>query len=335
MKKIALLLAVMVTLSACAEVELASNMAKRVIPHNTPASKGTFKVGTPYKIDGRTYYPKESYDHVETGIASWYGPNFHGKKTANGEIFDKRELTAAHRTLQMPSLVRVTNLENGRSLIVRVNDRGPYKKGRVIDLSERAAELLDFKANGTAKVKIQVLPQESRQIAQAAQQGIDTSGFEIAANNARPLPVDLPQAIEPAAGPSFLPADYRTASVLPVESELLTTPHEIEPEAYYDIIPGHERSGNFYPEPMIAETPVSKSEIFIQAGSFSVYENAKALGNMLSSLGNTNVVPADINGKKFFRVRLGPIDSVDKADRLLEKVIESGHGKAIIVVDSI
>ena len=91
----------------------------------------------------------------QTGIASWYGPQFHGKRTANGEYFDQEELTAAHPTLPMPVLVRVTNLENGRSLVVRVNDRGPFVNGREIDLSRKAAELLGYDRKGTARVRVQ------------------------------------------------------------------------------------------------------------------------------------------------------------------------------------
>ena len=118
---------------------------------------GKYKVGNPYQIKGVWYYPKESFDHVETGIASWYGRQFHLKKTANGEIFDMNELTAAHRTLQMPSFVQVTNLENGRSLKLRVNDRGPFAHGRIIDVSRRAAQLLGFERQGTARVRVQIL----------------------------------------------------------------------------------------------------------------------------------------------------------------------------------
>jgi rare lipoprotein A len=121
------LLALLVFLGGCSEVELISHVAKTTMP--PVRGQGTFKVGNPYKVEGRTYYPAETYDYEETGIASWYGNEFKGKRTANGEIFDPNELTAAHRTLQMPSLVRVTNLDNGRSLIVRVNDRGPYSAG--------------------------------------------------------------------------------------------------------------------------------------------------------------------------------------------------------------
>lgn len=132
------------------------------------STAGEYKIGKPYEINGVWYYPKEDYRYDETGIASWYGADFHGKRTANGESFDQNELTAAHRTLPMPSLVRVTNLENGRSVVVRVNDRGPFAHGRVIDLSRRGAQLLGFEGNGTAKVRVQLLEIESKAIADAA-----------------------------------------------------------------------------------------------------------------------------------------------------------------------
>ena len=100
-----------------------------------PPNAGVYKVGDPYQIDNVWYYPREQPDYDETGIASWYGPDFYGKYTANGELYDGNKLTAAHRTLPMPVNVRVTNLDNGKSIIVRVNDRGPYARGRIIDLS--------------------------------------------------------------------------------------------------------------------------------------------------------------------------------------------------------
>ncbi|MBV9695054.1 MAG: septal ring lytic transglycosylase RlpA family protein, partial [Alphaproteobacteria bacterium] len=118
---------------------------------------GVYKVGNPYQIDGTWYYPREQPDYDETGIASWYGPTFYGHKTANGEMYDGNQLTAAHKTLPMPVNVRVTNLDNGKSLVVRVNDRGPYARGRIIDLSKRAAELLDVVQTGTARVRVTYL----------------------------------------------------------------------------------------------------------------------------------------------------------------------------------
>lgn len=146
-------------------------------------SVGKFRVGKPYSIAGKTYYPEENYTKEQTGIASWYGPGFDGKKTANGERFDQEALTAAHPTLQMPSLVRVTNLENGQSIVVRVNDRGPFHSNRVMDLSKGAARAVGMLGAGTARVRLQVLGPESVALAQAAKQGVDTRGAEIAMND--------------------------------------------------------------------------------------------------------------------------------------------------------
>ena len=126
--------------------------------HLPDGKGGIHKVGNPYKVGGRWYKPvadETAYD--ETGIASWYGRDFHGKHTANGETYDMHALSAAHKTLPLPTLVRVTNLENGRSVIVRVNDRGPFVKERLIDLSYAAAKQLGYAARGTAHVRVQTL----------------------------------------------------------------------------------------------------------------------------------------------------------------------------------
>ncbi len=310
----------MFVLSGCAQVELASHLGKQVAP--PPQTQGTFKVGNPYKIEGQRYFPKESYDLTETGIASWYGKEFHGKKTANGETFDKGELTAAHRTLQMPSLVRVTNLYNGRSLIVRVNDRGPYKKGRVMDVSERAAELLGFRGAGTAKVKLEVLKQESLQIAMAAKSGKSTRGYELALNTGGVMPAP------PAPAMAFAPVPASAGAALPplenVSSETLVA---MAP------VPGHTRNGEFYPDPVVSNLPVSRTDIFVQAGSFTVADNAYRLSAKLQPLARTDVYPAIVKGQQFYRVRVGPIASVEQADALLARVLASGSQNAIIIVE--
>ena len=119
-----------------------------------PKGGGKYLVGRPYKIAGKTYYPSERRV-AQVGTASWYGADFHGRKTANGEIFDRGSITAAHPTMPLPSYARVTNLKNGSSVMVRVNDRGPFAHSRVIDLSKRAAELLDYQHTGLAKVKVE------------------------------------------------------------------------------------------------------------------------------------------------------------------------------------
>ncbi|MEO6381072.1 MAG: septal ring lytic transglycosylase RlpA family protein [Nitrobacter sp.] len=129
----------------------------RVVALGEPVPKGggTYRVGKPYTVAGRVYVPEENTHYRAEGLASWYGDDFHGRLTANGEVFDMASLTAAHPTLPLPCYARVTNLSNGRSLIVRVNDRGPYHGNRVIDVSNKAAELLEFKRNGVARVQVE------------------------------------------------------------------------------------------------------------------------------------------------------------------------------------
>ncbi|MCH9808970.1 MAG: septal ring lytic transglycosylase RlpA family protein [Alphaproteobacteria bacterium] len=121
------------------------------------ARRGTYKVGKPYTVAGKTYYPRHDPNYDRTGTASWYGDDFHGRLTSNGEVFDMHRLTAAHPTLPLPSRVRVTNLDNGRSLVVRVNDRGPFVHNRIIDLSRASAKTLGFQHKGTARVRVEYI----------------------------------------------------------------------------------------------------------------------------------------------------------------------------------
>ena len=147
-------------LFGCSETTFLINSAKRI---GSWGDGPIYKVGNPYKINGKWYYPAVDYQYDEVGIASWYGPGFHGKTTANGEMFDQNKISAAHRTLPMPSVVKVTNLENGLVLEkVRINDRGPFARNRIIDLSKKAAEELGFIRNGVAKVRVEILEDESR-----------------------------------------------------------------------------------------------------------------------------------------------------------------------------
>ena len=142
----------MFIIASSSETTFLINSAKRI---GTWGDNPTYKVGNPYKINGKWYYPAINYEYDEVGYASWYGPGFHGKKTANGEIFNQNLISAAHRTLPLPSIVKVTNLENGKVLsFVRVNDRGPFADNRIIDLSFAAASVLGFVNKGTAKVRV-------------------------------------------------------------------------------------------------------------------------------------------------------------------------------------
>lgn len=178
---------------------------------------GRYKVGKPYKIKGKWYYPKVEEDSfTEVGVASWYGPGFHGKKTANGEKYNQNLLTAAHRTLPLPTYVKVTNLDNNRQITVRVNDRGPFAKNRVIDLSKKAAEVLGFKNKGTTKVKVQIVKEEDlNKPKKVAKKPVTSQPKNIAlkpqspaplANTQKAAPIEV-SALEPVSSTAFAATD--------------------------------------------------------------------------------------------------------------------------------
>jgi rare lipoprotein A len=133
--------------------------SKRIVEEGEPVPKGggSYRMGKPYSVNGRTYIPHENPDYRAEGVASWYGPDFHGRLTANGEVYDMHGISAAHTTMPLPSYARVTNLANGRSIVVRVNDRGPYVGDRIIDLSIGTAKALNFYGNGLARVRVEYL----------------------------------------------------------------------------------------------------------------------------------------------------------------------------------
>jgi len=170
----------------------------RVVAFGEPVPKGggTYRVGKPYTVAGRVYVPEEDAAYREEGLASWYGNDFHGRLTANGEVFDMASLTAAHPTLPMPSYARVTNLSNGKSLIVRVNDRGPYHGNRLIDVSNKAAELLEFKGHGVARVRVEY-------VARAPLEGSDDR--QLVATLRTGVPAPSPSMVRVASARPFVP----------------------------------------------------------------------------------------------------------------------------------
>ncbi|MEZ2143662.1 septal ring lytic transglycosylase RlpA family protein [Bradyrhizobium sp. DN5] len=170
----------------------------RVVAWGDPVPKGggTYRVGKPYVVAGRTYVPEEDVNYRAEGMASWYGDDFHGRLTANGEVFDMASLTAAHPTLPMPSYARVTNISNGKSLIVRVNDRGPYHGNRLIDVSNKAAELLEFKGNGVAKVRVEY-------VGRAPLEGSDDR--QLMATLRTGIPAPTPSMVRVASAKPFVP----------------------------------------------------------------------------------------------------------------------------------
>jgi len=155
----------------------------RVVQFGEPVPKGggTYRVGKPYVVGGRSYSPEENAGYSAEGIASWYGDDFHGRRTANGEVYDMQSISAAHPTLPIPSYARVTNLANQRSIIVRVNDRGPYHAGRLIDVSVRTARLLGFQENGTARVRVDY-------VGRASLAGSDDTRLEATLRRGTPAP---------------------------------------------------------------------------------------------------------------------------------------------------
>jgi rare lipoprotein A len=185
----------------------------RVVAFGEPVPKGggTYRVGKPYTVAGRVYVPEEDSSYREEGMASWYGDDFHGRLTANGEVFDMTSLTAAHPTLPMPCYARVTNLGNGKSLIVRVNDRGPYHGNRLIDVSNKAAELLEFKGNGVARVRVEY-------VARAPLEGSDDRQLMATLRTGEPAP--SPSLVRVASAHSFVPEI--SASARPIRGEVPT-----------------------------------------------------------------------------------------------------------------
>ena len=205
----------------------------RVIdPDETPPSGGGhYQLGEPYEVAGKRYVPQRDSDYDEVGPASWYGVAFHGRLTANGEVFDRAGLTAAHPTLPLPSYVRVTNEENGRSIVVRVNDRGPYSRNRLIDVSEQAAKLLGFHRHGHTKVRVEYVAEApldggDRETLLASYRG-GAPGVMLA--SAEPAPRARPARMERAQTVAFAPADTPQPAISPaVAMESLSEPISAE-----------------------------------------------------------------------------------------------------------
>ena len=310
-------------LGGCSEANLVIHGVKEVTHAVSRPSQpeGTYKVGKPYQVNGIWYYPQEDDDYDETGIATWYGTDYHGRQTANGEIFDQNAISAAHTTLPMPSLVRVTNLENGRTLVVRVNDRGPFKPGRVIDLSRRGAQLLGFEAQGRAKVRVQILAQESRDLAnriKALNPGQDDAPTPAAV----PRPQIAGEALTPPTGIRQAPPTRAiSAKGLPTASASPRESIAIAPETQLD-------------QQEVVVVPVKGARrIYIQAGAFSRYDYANRRSAQVSPVARATISQVNVKNQPFYRVRVGPLNSVEEADTVLAQLIASGIPDARLVVE--
>lgn len=273
-----------------------------------PPNAGVYKIGPPYQIDNIWYYPREQPDYDETGIASWYGPTFYGHRTANGEMYDGNQLTAAHKTLPMPVNVRVTNLENGKSLIVRVNDRGPFARGRIIDLSRRAAELLDVVETGTARVRVTYVGRA------------DINGAP---------PQETPPAIA-----SALPA--APAGKVDTEALGIVPGAAVAPPGRVNKMPTAPIPSQMFadnqPTDKVTQVPIPpETRLYVQLGAFSNINNARALLARVG--GDLRISTLQRNGQTLYRVRSAPLASVADADAALARITGAGANDAHIVVD--
>jgi rare lipoprotein A len=316
------------------------------------AQRGTYKVGNPYKIDGVTYTPREEFSYSETGVASWYGPGFHSKSTANGERYDQSDRTAAHRTLQMPAVVRVTNLENGLSTVVRINDRGPFARNRIIDLSRTAAQELDIVRAGTARVRLEQLTQESLTVKEiAVGGGGPTEQHQALAQLASgqrgaPAPVAAPPPVAVAAAPPPPPEPIvqppPAPPPAPVQSQVQSqtpTPAQLgwggpapPPRSAPVAVAATPPPAAAYP--VVTSAPAAHAGgFYIQVGAFSTAENAEKQRSAIRSYGISEVTQGSAAGREVYRVRLGPYTTSDAAGIVADRLRRSGYGDARVISD--
>lgn len=307
-------LAVGMMLSACADTHGPGATATRDTP-SAPHTVGRYKVGKPYQIKGTWYHPEEDFGYQEEGVASWYGRQFHGRPTANGERYDMDDMTAAHRTLPLPSVVRVTNLDNGRTVKLRVNDRGPFAKGRIIDVSRRAAQKLDFQNQGVTRVRVEIVADESRALAGSG--GRVSNGVAQVGLVPDPAVAALNRDQLAAAGPARATTATTATIIKRPSRQVVTTPVAAPPVTRRITV--------------VPVKAVPGSRTYIQAGSFSDRNNAHRVRSRLSGLGPVEVRELQVGGRGFYRVRLGPLASDTPAEQVLEDVIRAGYPASRIV----
>lgn len=272
--------------------------------------RGTYKIGQPYTVMGQSYVPHEDYQHRETGQASWYGPGFHGRQTANGEIFDENAMTVAHRTLPMPSIVRVTNLDNGRSIVARVNDRGPFSRSRVLDVSRAAARELDMLGTGTANVRVEIMEQASRIVKDVALNGggpaeqlaaLAQAGRAPDLAGAPPAPIPPQEPAPPAPVVAALPPPAQTRPRVATQ------------------VPGARGA--------------PRTAYYVQAGAFSTPENAERMQARVAAFGSSMVTQVSLQGQDVYRVRIGPLADPSSANEVLSQMHQAGYRDARVVSD--
>ncbi len=311
----AILIGVSLTVSGCTKSQNAfegTGSPRYEGPEPIPYGGGVQKIGNPYQIAGRTYTPHADPDYDKTGIASWYGDRFHRRRTANGEWFDMNRLTAAHPTLPLPVYARVTNRNNNRSIVVRINDRGPYAHDRIIDLSRQSATELGFRQQGTAPVRVEFLGPAP----------LNDDGSDLVAMNERYrgsgapatqlASVDTPTVAERGRNGSSREDDRGAGTHNPARTNFATAPRGTGAASSSAPV----AAGNGY---------------FVQAAAFSDRGNAVALHQRLSSLGKVEIAESNLGSRTLYRVRVGPLADSVSADQALQNVIAAGQHDAHIV----
>jgi rare lipoprotein A len=316
--RLALVLLAGASLSACVTPRYPTHAMG---PQQTPGvGEGGYKVGQPYQVAGIWYVPKEDPTYDQTGVASWYGDEFHQKATANGEIFDMNAVSAAHTTLPLPSLVEVTNLDNGKQLVVRVNDRGPFVGDRIIDLSHEAARELGYDRAGLAHVRV-------RYVGPAPLVG-PGAGLRYAA--AKPLPTRMAAAAPMLAAATVTQSEQAMATS-PAAPPLSAAPRvaAVSSEALPPI------TGSEISSTPIAAAPTAlataSSVLRVQAGAFSSEASAQRAAQQLAATGRASVEPLQRDGQTLYRVVMpAPADEAG-AYALRDRVAEIGFADARVV----
>lgn len=312
------------------------------VPDAVPRVEPRSRYGNPpaYTVFGQTYHVMDSSQgHVERGIASWYGRKFHGRKTSSGEPYDMLAMTAAHKTLPLPTYVRVTRLDNGRSVVVKVNDRGPFHANRIIDLSYAAAVKLGMQHSGTAPVEIRAIDPRAPEPA-----------VIVAEEDAEPMPAlaagpvsaadTMPVAVAPdattrleAAPPSAVP----TAIVMAASSAQPSLA-DIPQPGHHDHKPVVELTDYGTAPEDASHPPAPSAAVYLQLGAFSRRSNAERLQSQLEKLAGPFVIREDnAHQPPIYRLRLGPFDDVETANALAPKLLPQlsrlGVSKPRIVID--
>ncbi|UNM05937.1 MAG: septal ring lytic transglycosylase RlpA family protein [Holosporaceae bacterium] len=309
------------------------------------------KIGKPYKVNGVWYFPAENPKYDEIGVASVYTNSFHGKRTANGEVYSKDRLTACHKTLPLPSIVRMTNLENNKSTTVRINDRGPFVNDRLVDVSPAVAEILQFAPGSPVKVRVEILSNESKSATDLINQSVETT-VEPEAPQVEPAPqeeIDPPQpSSENDEVMNILEAMPEEETSIAAESTVeQSTPQEdalelgtTEKEATHAALQESRATSDQPQEITTADegAPVEHHQppqevYYVQAGVFGNEKNAHRLAEKLSETGAVESSPLQLGERKLTRVRVGPFTSMGDADRALEQIKGLGVGDARMTSD--